>query len=137
MTVYPNPAAEEQRWYALRAFWNKTQPLMREAREAGFQTYYAVRTVDYLENDELKYRDEPLISSLFFIKCPLNWLQEFKYRHYGNVMVYTDAPGGKPAPIRDEEMDMFILVTSAQRRAAVWSISANPSRSISRGTWSV
>lgn len=115
MTEYPSPAAEEERWYALRAFWNKTQPLMREAREAGYRTYYAMRTVDYLENDQLKYRDEPLISSLFFIKCPLNWLQEFRYRHYGDVMVYADVPGGKPAPIRDGEMDMFILVTSSQK----------------------
>ena len=29
-------------------------------------------------------------------------------------MIYTDVPGGKPAPIRDEEMNIFILVTSVQ-----------------------
>ena len=111
-------ADEEVRWYALRAFWNKTQPLMREAQEAGFRTYYAVRTIDSVESGQLEYKDEPYIPALFFVRCTSTWLQEFRYRHYCEMRVYTDKPGGKPAPIRDEEMDMFILVTSARSDGA-------------------
>ena len=108
-----NPADEEVRWYAMRAFWNKTHPLMREAQEAGFRTYYAVRTVDSVESGQLEYREEPYIPALFFVQCTMSWLREFRYRHYSEIRVYADRPGGNPAPIRDEEMDMFILVTSA------------------------
>lgn len=105
---------DEVRWYALRAFWNKTQPLMREANEAGYRTYYAIRTVDNINEGKLEYNDEPLVPSLFFIQCHLSWLTEFKQRHFNQFMIYTDIPGGKPAPIRDEEMDIFIRVTSVQ-----------------------
>lgn len=103
----------EVRWFALRAFWNKTQPLMDAAHKAGYRTYYAITTVDSLEEDGLHYHDEPLLKSLFFIQCPVEWLIAFKQRHYNQFMIYTDVPGGKPAPIRDEEMAAFILVTSA------------------------
>ena len=103
---------EEVRWYALRAFWNKTQPLMREANEAGYRTYYAIRTIDSIKEGKLEYADEPLVPSLFFIKCHLSWLTEFKQKHFNQFMIYNDKPGGKPAPIRDEEMDVFIRVTS-------------------------
>lgn len=103
---------EDTRWFALRAFRNKTQPLMREAQEAGFRTYYAVRTIEDSKSEKLEYREEPFISSLFFVRCPEGWLLELKQKHYAEFMVYADKPGGKPAPIRDAEMEAFILVTS-------------------------
>ena len=105
---------EDARWYALRAFWNKTQPLMCEAQEAGFRTYYAVHTIEDPKSEKLEYREEPFIPSLFFVRCPVEWLLDFKQRHYSDFLVYTDKPGGKPAPIRDVEMETFILVTSVK-----------------------
>lgn len=105
---------QEIRWYALRAFWNKTEALMREAREAGFRTYYAMKTEERIKSEKLDYEDVPLIPALFFVQCPVNWLQDFKQKHYSQLYIYTDVPGGKPAPIRDAEMEMFIMVTSKQ-----------------------
>ena len=110
--------AEPLRWYALRAFRNKTQPLIKEANEAGFRTYYAVRTIDSLGESGLTYSEEPYIPSLFFVQCRLSWLLEFKQNHYSHFMIYTDVPGGKPAPIREDEMRLFIMVTSAQNNNA-------------------
>lgn len=107
-------AGGESQWFALRAFWNKTQPLMREAQEAGFRTYYALRTVEDSKSEKLEYREEPFIASLFFICCPVEWLLAFKQKHYSQFMIYTDKPGGKPAPIRDAEMETFIMVTSVR-----------------------
>jgi len=101
------------RWYAVRAFWNKTDSLIREARDAGFETYYAVRTIDSVESGKLEYKQEPLIPSVFFVKCNLDWLVDFKFRHNSQLFLYRDKPGGKPAPIRDDEMKVFIMVTSA------------------------
>ena len=105
----------EVRWFALRAFWNKTEALMREANEAGYRTYYAIKTEDSVESGKLEYKDVPLVPALFFVQCPMTWIQDFRRNRFGQVYVYSDVPGGKPAPIRDEEMEMFILVTSAQK----------------------
>jgi len=104
----------EERWFALRAFWNKTGALMREAQEAGYRTYYALRTVEDSNSQKLEYREEPFIPSLFFVRCPVEWLLELKQKHFSEFMIYTDKPGGKPAPIRDVEMDTFIMVTSVK-----------------------
>ena len=105
---------EEVRWFAVRAFWNKTQALMREAGEAGHRTYYAMKTEERVKNEKLDYEDVPLIPALFFIQCTVSWLLDFKQKHYSQLYIYTDVPGGKPAPIRDAEMEMFIMVTSKQ-----------------------
>ena len=88
---------EDARWYALRAFWNKAQPLMRQAQEAGHRVYYA-----------------DCLSNIFFIHCPVEWLVSFKKSHLSDFMIYTEAGGSKPAPIREQEMDTFIMVTSVQ-----------------------
>ena len=88
---------EDARWYALRAFWNKAQPLMRQAQEAGHRVYYA-----------------DCLSNIFFIQCPVEWLVCFKKSHLNDFMIYTEAGGTKPAPIREQEMDTFIMVTSVQ-----------------------
>lgn len=84
-------------WYALRAFRNKTQPLMREAQEAGHRVFYA-----------------GCLSTIFFIKCPIEWLKEFKHSHLSDFMIYADTTKKEPAPIRDKDMENFILVTTAQ-----------------------
>ena len=85
---------DDLRWYALRAFRNKTQPLMRDAQDAGHRVYYA-----------------DCLSTIFFIHCPIEWLTDFKKSHLSDFMIYGDA-AGKPAPIRDREMESFIMVTS-------------------------
>lgn len=84
-------------WYALRAFRNKTQPLMREAEGAGHRVFYA-----------------GCLSTIFFIKCPIEWLKEFKQSHLSDFMIYANASKKEPAPIRDKDMENFILVTTAQ-----------------------
>ena len=85
---------DDPRWYALRAFRNRTLTLMTQVQEAGHRVYYA-----------------NCLSTIFFIHCPLEWLTEFKKSHLTDFMIYAD-PSGKPAPIRDREMESFIMVTS-------------------------
>ena len=88
---------DDARWYALRAFRNRTQSLMREAQEAGCSIFYA-----------------ECLSTIFFVKCPAGWLKEFKQSHLSDFMFYTDTTKKEPAPIRDKVMQNFILVTTAQ-----------------------
>ena len=88
---------DDSRWFALRAFRNKTQSLMREAQETGHHVFYA-----------------DCLSTIFFVKCPVAWLKEFKQSHLSDFMFYTDTTKKEPAPIRDKVMQNFILVTTAQ-----------------------
>lgn len=118
MTALDNgsPSAnEEVQWFALRAFWNKTESLMREAEKAGCRTYYAMKTEESMASGKLEYKDVPLIPALFFVQCTITWLKEFRQKHFGQVYVYTDSEGSNPAPIRNKEMELFIMVTSAQK----------------------
>ena len=70
---------------------------MRQAQEAGHRVYYA-----------------DCLSNIFFIQCPVEWLVSFKKSHLSDFMIYTEAGGTKPSPIREQEMDTFIMVTSVQ-----------------------
>ena len=88
---------EEARWYALRAFRNRTQTLIHEVQEAGYRVFYS-----------------DCLSTIFFTKCPLDWLKEFKRSHLSDFMIYADTTKKEPAPIRDNDMENFILVATAQ-----------------------
>ena len=88
---------DDPRWYALRAFRNMTQPLMREVQEAGHRVFYA-----------------GCLSNIFFVKCPVEWLKEFKRSHLEDCLIYADTTKKEPAPIRDQVMENFILITSVQ-----------------------
>jgi hypothetical protein len=88
---------DDSRWYALRAFRNMTQPLMREVQEAGHRVFYA-----------------GCLSNIFFVKCPVEWLKEFKRSHLEDCLIYADTTKKEPAPIRDQDMENFILITSVQ-----------------------
>ena len=88
---------DDPRWYALRAFRNMTQPLMREVQEAGHRVFYA-----------------GCLSNIFFVKCPVEWLKEFKRSHMEDCLIYADTTKKEPAPIRDQDMENFILITSVQ-----------------------
>ena len=88
---------DDPRWYALRAFRNMTQPLMREVQEAGHRVFYA-----------------GCLSNIFFVKCPVEWLKEFKRSHLEDCLIYADTTKKEPAPIRDQDMENFILITSVQ-----------------------
>lgn len=112
----------EAHWFALRAFRNRTQALMELTGKAGFRTYYAIRTIDNLDKGSLNYKQEPLVPGLIFVKCPVEWLMDFKQKHVNQFMIYSDSVTKKPAPIRDKEMDMFIMVTSAHNNEGLQDI---------------
>ena len=88
---------DDCRWYALRAFRNRTQPLMQTVQEAGHRVFYA-----------------SCLSNIFFVKCPIEWLKEFKHSHLEDFLIYADTTKKEPAPIRDQDMENFILITSVQ-----------------------
>lgn len=97
-------SGEELHWYAVRAFRGKAGRLKEDFEEAGWKTFTAVRSVP----------------QLLFVKCPQKWLETYKGGFLGEYfMIYRHKvrnslgfPIFEPAPIPEEQMQVFMFVTS-------------------------
>ncbi len=103
---------DEARWYALRVFKGRIFRVKARIEEKGQKTYMAMRMVDRIEDGHLHYDEVQIVPSLLFVKCPLNWLKGFKEENPEDFMVYRDRGEQDPTPIRDEEMELFMYITS-------------------------
>lgn len=109
--IEPSPAGRH--WYALKVFYNRVVYLKSLLEPEGVETYIPLHTVEQFDTGRLTYVEKQLIPSLMFVRCSLEWLENFKREHNGDFMYYTEAGSNHPGPIPDEEMRSFILVTSA------------------------
>ena len=100
-------------WYALRVFGNRILRFKDEFEKRGAKTYMAVRTTRETINGRLITRQVQLVPSLLFVRCTHDELLAFKRDHYNELMLYRCADSADPAPIDENEMRFFILVTSA------------------------
>lgn len=103
----------------MRVFYNRIGRIKEELDGLGAQTYMALRTVERMVDGKLVCEEVQLAPSLLFVRWTLPSLLAFKQRHFNDLMLYRDAAGSGPAPIRDEEMNIFIFVTSADRGRSV------------------
>ena len=92
-------------WFAMRIFNNRILRIKEEWEQKGARTYMAVKTTDK--------RTVQLAPSLLFVRTTLDALKDFKQDHFSELMIYRRADSTDPAPIPEEQMRMFILVTSA------------------------
>ena len=102
-------------WYALKAFYNRTAALEKKVSSFGVETYIPMQTLEKYDSDGLHYEEKPLVNSLIFIRCKESWLTSFKRDNPDDFMFYSSPGSKRPGPIDDEEMRMFMFVTSADR----------------------
>ena len=102
----------EPNWYALRVFYNHILRIKEELEQHGHKTYMAVKKVRETVNGRTVERQVQLVPSLLFVRCTQDELLDFKRDHYDELMLYRCADSTDPAPIDEEEMRLFILVTS-------------------------
>lgn len=107
--------AEEAQWYALKVFYNRVFKVKDAIEKEGFETYVPMHVVEKFDAGQLSYVEKQLIPSLLFVRCPLQWLLAFKRQRNEEFMYYCDIATKRPAAIRDEEMRIFIMVTSADK----------------------
>ena len=106
----------EPRWYALKVFYNRINPVRSEVEAAGHGTFVPMCVVEQVGEKGLEYVEKQLISSLLFVHCPEDWLKSFKERHFSELMWYSEPGDNKsPAPIPDGEMRSFMIVTAGGR----------------------
>ncbi len=106
-------AEETPRWYALKVFYNRTEALKQKITVEDVETYVPMQTIEKYDDKGLHYEDKPLVNSLMFIHCCESWLVSFKRQNFQDFMIYRTADSKKPGAIDDEEMRMFMFVTSA------------------------
>lgn len=109
-------------WFAMRIFNNRILRIKEEWEQKGARTYMAVKTVRTPAtgtttgaNPETTARSRTvqLAPSLLFVRTTPDALKDFKQDHFSELMIYRRADSTDPAPIPEEQMRMFILVTSA------------------------
>ena len=102
-----------ENWYAIKVFNNRIQTIRDELSQRGMRTYQALKTVEETVGGRTRRKQIQLAPSLLFVRTDLETLKTFKQSHFSELMVYRRPDSTEPAPIPEEEMRMFILVTSA------------------------
>ena len=109
-------------WFAMRIFNNRILRIKEEWEQKGARTYMAVKTVrtpatgtttEAIPEKTARSRIVQLAPSLLFVKTTKDALKAFKQDHFNELMIYRRSDSTEPAPIPEEQMRMFILVTSA------------------------
>lgn len=89
----------ELRWYAMKVYYNRVQPLLQEVKEEGYE-FFAPTDV---------------ISGLLFVRCTEEEVLRFGASHWQQGWVYRLAGNRRPAAIADREMEVFRFVVTAGR----------------------
>ena len=89
----------ESHWYALKVYYNRLQPLIAEAREAGLEFFAPVGVVN----------------NLLFLRCGEEEVLRFVADRWQQAWIYREAGGRRPAAIPDREMEVFRFVVTAGR----------------------
>ena len=106
----------EPAWYALKVFYNRVPPLRDICEQASWQTYVPMKVVEVLVGGTVRYKEQQLVPSLLFVKCPSGWLKELHREDRIPFMAYHGAESYEPRPIPELEMQMFMMVTSTKDR---------------------
>ena len=118
-------------WYAFKVFFNKVFEIDKELKRLGGETYFPIVRSYKIEENKKKQVIKPAISSLIFVRCPVDDVMTYQNQLNGRVMLYTHVTDGvrKPSPIDEEEMRIFKLVTSVEDvRLQYWMWSPSTTR---------
>mgnify|MGYP003295833817 CR=1 FL=1 len=91
-------------WYAAKVFFNKTLPIAKELEERDIRSY--------IPSD--------VITSLVFFRSSELFAREFQQKHLNQLYVYSRFGTRNPIAIPDEEMELFIFVTSAGQKGLIF-----------------
>ena len=89
----------ENRWYALKVYYNRVQPLIQDCQELQLE-FFAPTGV---------------IKSLLFLHCNEETVQRFVADRWQRTWLYREADSRRPAAIPDREMEVFRFVVTAGR----------------------
>lgn len=95
---------ENKSWFAAKVFYNRTLPV-----------------VQHLDTMQIEaYCPSDVIPSLVFFKASLKEVALITSKFHSKLWIYIDQVTRKPSPIPDEEMELFIFVTSAGQKGMIY-----------------
>ena len=101
-------------WYALKVFYNRFSEIEATLSCDGIESYIPMKTRSYPQpSGEFITRRVPLVATLMFLRCDDEYVSCLNSMLDGKGMVYHRPGTQIPTPIPDEEMDMFIMLTSS------------------------
>lgn len=108
-----NNDEKSERWYGLKVYFGRCVDVNDRLTCMGYECYLPmhiarVTTADGRVVNKLK----PLVGSLLFVRANSLALATISKELIGKASFYRNGRLGLPAPIRDEEMALFRLVTS-------------------------
>ena len=103
-----------KKWYALKVFYNRFSEIKATLSRDGIESYIPMKTRSYPQPDgEVVIRRVPLVAILMFLRCDDDYISSLNSILDEKAMVYHRPNTQIPASIPDEEMDMFIMLTSS------------------------
>ena len=103
-----------EKWYALKVFYNRFSEIEATLSRDGIENYIPMKTRSYPQpNGEVVTRRVPLVAMLMFLRCDDDYIFSLNSILNEKAMVYHHPGTQIPALIPDEEMEMFIMLTSS------------------------
>lgn len=103
-------------WYAIRIFHNKVRAIKTQIDKDELRSYVPMRTVEKSNSYGTISIEEPVIPSLIFIRANQEYIENIRKDPTSYAGVYCHPGTSIPAVIPDREMEIFIFVTTAERR---------------------
>ena len=102
-------------WFALKVFYNKVFDIEKALEKKHIETYIPCEETLVIRNGIKKTVRKPMISSLMFFRATTADALKVQKMFTDKVILYTRLEDMKRIPlvIPDEEMNTFMLVTSA------------------------
>lgn len=112
MPMHESSSDNAKNWYALKVFYNRVAKVTLRLTAQNIESYIPMVSVEQVVAGRKIRRRKPAISSLMFMRCSELEASDIQRDMMGEVIVYRNRGEKLPAVIPDEEMQMFIRVTS-------------------------
>lgn len=108
----PNPISR-MNWYALKVFYKRHAAIEATLQRDGVESYIPKRSVPILRNGHLTDIERPIDPMLMFVHSTEEYIAQLDRMLHEKAMVYHYPGTQEPAPIPDEEMEIFRFIVSA------------------------
>lgn len=123
------PAAYNiEHWFALKVFYNKVFEIEASLKKDKIESYIPCEETRVIRGGIKKTVRKPLINSLMFFRSTTKRAMEVQKQFTDKVMLYTTYRESKKIPlsIPEQEMNVFMLVTSSGEKGMEYFGEENP-----------
>lgn len=107
---------EQQNWYALRVFHNKTSLVWSLAEKDGVEIYTPIREIEEVVDGVLHIREKRIMPSLVFLLTTPEYIARLRRVTDDNIYPYCDPGTSKPKVIPASEMELFRYIARTAAR---------------------